>query len=173
MNKPKSTEQNLIDAMNDSIFKKLREGYVMDLKKPELDPFERASIISGVIEENNWSQREFARQFNIPKSTVEDWLLFNRIEPQEYDDLVKSGVTPTQIYRDLRDRKKEKPGKKIQVSELDIFLKTAIKDFTALKEFIITDQSEALLAQLRAVLVNVELKMKEKQKNDAKTKSKQ
>jgi len=64
------------DIMDNAIANKLRENYVVDLKKPDIDSFERAVIIRKVLDERKWSIREMARQWGFSKSTIEDWLPF-------------------------------------------------------------------------------------------------
>ena len=44
--------------------------------------------------------------FGFKKSTVEDWLLWNRITEKEYEKIIKNGYSYTEIYRNLRDNKK-------------------------------------------------------------------
>jgi hypothetical protein len=123
-----------MDGMDIEIGKKLKEGYVRDLQKPEIDPFERAAIIASVLEDKKWSVRELGRQWGFPKSTLEDWLLFNRISEEEYNELRKKGHTPTQIYRELREGRAAAPGrqkarvggaKSFDAAELNLFLRAA------------------------------------------------
>ena len=91
----------------DTINKTLVENYVRDLQKKELDKFERAAIIRQYIEDKHISQREFARRFGIPKSTVEDWLLYNNIHELDYSSMKKKGFNATEIYRLLRENKRK------------------------------------------------------------------
>lgn len=140
------------DVMNEGILKKLREGYVMELRKPEIDVFERAAIISQVLQENGWSIREMGRQYNIPKSTIEDWLLFTKISEEEYDKLLADGVTPTEIYRELRNHKKRKiPKRKAQstISSLDIYLREIIRELDGYVSYDITNDTLELLNELK------------------------
>jgi hypothetical protein len=101
----------MTDPMLKVISEKLREGYVQDLRKPDIDPFERAAILATFLEDKKWSVREMARQLSIPKSTLEDWLLFTRISETEYNGLRKKSHTPTQIYRELREGRESTAGR--------------------------------------------------------------
>lgn len=97
----------------------LKERYVLDLIKPDVDAFKRAAIIQSLIEEKGWTQRELARRFNVPHSTVQDWLLFNTIAEEEYNKMLKSGFKQTDIYRTLREKRGDKS--KV-ISDVDVFL---------------------------------------------------
>ena len=104
--------------MKDEIFIVLAEGFVQELKKPSIDRFERAIIIRRLLDEQQISIREFSRKYGFSKSTVEDWLLYNKITEAEYNGLVQKGVKPTDIYRGLRDHKTSSSPK----CELDFLL---------------------------------------------------
>lgn len=91
----------------EDINKKLRLGFATELKKPEIDKFERATIIRKVMEDNNWSQRQFATEIGVPHSTVQDWLLFSKLKETEYEKLKTKGVSDTEIYKTLRVKSKE------------------------------------------------------------------
>jgi len=99
----------------------LREWYVRDLTKPEIDKFERATILRAAIIDSGLSIRGFGEKYGINKSTVEDWLLYNRISEQEYNKLVASGVSPKSIYKTLRGDKKNLPSlEKIDIELLEM-----------------------------------------------------
>ena len=85
----------------------LRQRYIADLRKDEIDKQERAQIIKRVLVENGWSQRELARQFGFAKSTVEDWLLW---DDDRVPQLILRGLSDTEIYKVLRNNRAEKGG---------------------------------------------------------------
>jgi len=82
----------------------LRQRYIADLRKDEIDKQERAQIIKRVVVENGWSQRELARQFGFAKSTVEDWLLW---DDERVPQLILRGLSDTEIYKVLRNNRKK------------------------------------------------------------------
>lgn len=84
---------------------KLRENYLLDLKKKEINKFERAEMIRNMMTDKNLSIREFALKYNINKSTIEDWLLYERISESEFQAHKKNGFSTTEIYRMLRETK--------------------------------------------------------------------
>lgn len=84
----------------------LTERYIWDLRKPGINKFERARIIKKYLIYHNLSGRGFALKFGFKKSTIQDWLLWNNMTQETYDKLKQNGLTPTQIYRMLRDDKK-------------------------------------------------------------------
>ena len=127
----------------DKIEKKIKEGdnkmndtlvhnFIMDLKKKEVDPIDRAHLIKEFIRERKLSQRSFAYQFGIPKSTVEDWLLWNNIEREEKEKLQGEGISKTEIYRTLRKNKQiknltEKDFTDIKLKEISSMISPLIK----------------------------------------------
>jgi len=150
------TQQTQTDRMAQKIATSLRESYVRDLQKPELDYFERAAIISHVLEDKGWSIREMARQLIIPKSTIEDWLLFSRISEEEYDALRAEGISHTQIYRELRDRKGQK-NPRINLPELDMLLKGQLNSLKSCnKEFNYSEKTRDLLSKVHNELNRIE-----------------
>lgn len=94
--------------MNQEIIRKLKYNYLMSLNKTPLDKIERARVIISYMEEYKLSGREFARIFNIPKSTVEDWLLYNRITAEELKQMKRLGLSHKDIYKYLRGNKQTK-----------------------------------------------------------------
>lgn len=97
----------------------LGERYVCDLKKPDIDKFERAEIIQHILDEKDLSIRQFAKDYGFNYSTVQDWLLWNRITPKEYVELKQQGMTHTQVYRQLRNDQGFKPSKYIEKLVID------------------------------------------------------
>lgn len=106
----------------------LRECYVRDLAKPSVDKFARAAIIREYITGAGISTREFGRRFNIPKSTVEDWLLYNHITEEEYAALLAKDLRPIDIYRGLRENRN-----KTVLPEIDVVLQEVKSKITNLR----------------------------------------
>lgn len=104
--------------------KKLIINLSLDWRKEKLDKFERAYLLREYIDSQNSSIRKVALELDIPRSTIEDWLLWNRITKPEYDELISQGVAHKDIYRSLRENKKQPVFKQ---SALDIQLKRLLK----------------------------------------------
>ena len=85
--------------------KRLTEHYIMDLKKPEITKWERATIVKQYLDDNNMSIRGFGIKFNIPKSTIEDWLLYRNVTQKQYNNMIRKGYGHKQIYKLLRENK--------------------------------------------------------------------
>ena len=142
------------DIMDNAIANKLRENYVVDLKKPDIDSFERAVIIRKVLDERKWSIREMARQWGFSKSTIEDWLLFNKISEAEYEKLIKKGMTPTTIYRELRARKTQE---KVKIIGLDNEMRTLTKNVKkAILKLEYSTETQVLINNLKNELNRLE-----------------
>ena len=146
------------------IERKLKEGYVLDLKKPTIDKFERATIIRELLREKGWSIRRLAREWGFSKSTVEDWLLYNNIEEETYNELITKGHTPTSIYRDLRKNRGEK---KPSLTDLDLRIKTILQDIQNIKNsFSHSVHSKELIDKLINELNIIKMNINFKEKGD-------
>jgi len=83
----------------------MTERLIYDWKKPNINQFQRAKLLKGYLITTGLSKRAFAEKFNISRSTIEDWLLWNNITPQDYTDLKKKGMMHLEIYKLLRTGK--------------------------------------------------------------------
>ena len=153
----------------------LVHNYIMDLKKKDIDRYERAEIMKEYIEKEKISQREFGRRFNIPKSTVEDWLLVTKISKEEYKEVkTKNNLTDSDMYRLLRKSKKktareikEIPGIDIELGKLSFLfqnLSTVLKQKGTIKY---TEDTKSLISKNIKFLKELEgyIKNKEELKN--------
>lgn len=103
----------------DDIVRKLKAAYVCDLRKPEIDKLERARIIRSILNENKWSIRKMSMEFGIPKTTIEDWLLFEKLDAPQYAKLKGSDVKETELYRLLRSNKRLSSAQVVELTGLD------------------------------------------------------
>jgi hypothetical protein len=132
----------------EAVIKELVFNLMCDLKKKELDKFQRAKLIKSYLEDTGISQRQLALSIGVPKSTVEDWLLWDRMKPQEYDSLVKEGYTHTDIYESLRDGTLSGKDKAIDlalencISRMQVF---KIKPPTSSKTKVLIDELKHIL----------------------------
>jgi len=101
----------------------LVHNFIMDLKKKDIDRYERAEIIKGYLDKEKISQREFGRRFDIPKSTVEDWLLITKLPKEEYEEVkAKNNLNDSDMYRLLRKNRKKTPSQIKDIPGIDIEL---------------------------------------------------
>ncbi len=84
-------------------------NYFLDMRKKDINKRQRAELLATYLEENDKSQRELAKELGIPHSTIQDWLMINRISDEDYQKYVEQGMTDTAIYRMLRNNKKAEP----------------------------------------------------------------
>jgi len=97
-------------------------NFMLDMRKKEIDPFKRAKMIQEYMKEKNLSQRALADKLGIPKSTIQDWCLWTRIDKDEYKEMKSNGLNDTKIYRVLRDNKKEDKSVILSKTDLDFDL---------------------------------------------------
>jgi len=88
--------------MTEELNKELFDHYIYTVKAPHFDKHKRAELIKAYIEENNISNREFSRKFDVPIGTLQDWLLWAKVTPFQVEQLKDLGMTSHMIQRSLR-----------------------------------------------------------------------
>jgi len=58
-------------------------------KKPDVNKQARAKFLKKLLEESKMSQREFCDAFDLKKSTLTGWLVYDKISEEEYTELRK------------------------------------------------------------------------------------
>lgn len=92
--------KNIIDEK--MLLSKLQHRYIDDLRKDELDAFERAAVIMTVCKSEQLSIRGFANKYNFKRSTVDDWVRIGNLSEEKVKELKDAGVKDTAIYHALR-----------------------------------------------------------------------
>jgi transposase len=113
--------------------------YIHELKSPEINKYQRASMIKEYIVFENLSIRQFANVFNIHRSTVEDWLLPLRVSEDKYNEL-NSILPKKSVYKILRNHKLEDITElktcSMKIKQFIVFIKSeAYKEFNHDKDF--------------------------------------
>lgn len=82
---------------------------VMDWKKKDIHPHDRALFLKELQESKGISQRQLAKELGLSHSTLQDWTCISRISKEQYDKLIEDDtINKTDIYRTLRrDREQE------------------------------------------------------------------
>lgn len=128
---------------------------LVNLKKEPIDPLVRAKMIKRYIEKEKTSIRKLAKQIGINKSTIEDWLLWDRITEKEYKQLKEIGMNHTEIYKTLRKNKKEP----INIEEMTINekIRKDIEKYERMLEnnIIKNEETDKLLTELIEILVKI------------------
>ena len=129
------------------------EGWLLDLRKPEIHKYDRAVLIRRYIKNKQISQRELAKKLGIPKSTVEDWLLYDKLSKGEYQDLISQGFTCAEIYKRLRNNKATPIKEIFDMSLLDKELhKSIMKIRPLIRKVSPTQNTIQLMQDLRNIL---------------------
>jgi transposase len=115
------------------MYEEILFNYMLDLRKKDINRYERAKLIQKYLHDNKISQRQLAKEIGVPHSTIQDWLLVIRLEPEEYETMKDKGLSDTDVYRHLRNNK-TKPKKEVLET---CFLDKEIEKFlTRIKEYI-------------------------------------
>lgn len=72
-------------------------------KKPDLDKITRAKFIRHWLKENHISLREACKMFNIPKSTLTGWLVWDKITPKQMKIMIDNNIPIRTIHESLRN----------------------------------------------------------------------
>lgn len=115
----------------DVVSENLIYNLLLDLKKKKITKRERAELIVKYLTSTGLSQRALAVELDIPHSTIQDWLMINRISEEQYRDYLDKGLTETDIYRLLRENKLKK-GKELDKEIIISQVKRTKKKFSKL-----------------------------------------
>jgi transcriptional regulator with XRE-family HTH domain len=86
--------------------KEIVENTIIDWKKKEIHPVDRADLIRTYMQEYNLSQRDLCNLFGISKSTLHGWLQFSRLSKEEYGRVLSKGYTKSEISTLLKENTK-------------------------------------------------------------------
>lgn len=132
-------------ANNDLVF-----NYIVDLKKKNINYFDRARLVNKYIIDEKLTQRGLGEIIGVPHSTIYDWLLWLKISEDEYDELLLEGYNDTQIYQILRGNKKMKKETFTKKSKIEFLLEVSIKKLEPfVKRAPKTPEVSTLLLKLR------------------------
>lgn len=168
-------KKDIIDKgdVKDDSFLLLGDWYVNDMKKKDIDKFERAAILQRMIKELGVSEREFSRRYSLHHNTLQDYLLYNEISPKEYETLQASGLSASSIYRHLRNRKGTgvtNPHSEVIVWAKDVRVKARLYQKNNFKY---PENTEILLEeavnQMNNLIVHVRLESKKNRTKSANT----
>jgi len=145
-------------------------NFLCDLKKKDIDKFARARLINEYMRERNLSIRQLAKQLNIPKSTIEDWVRWAQLPQEEYKEYKEQGFTHTDIYESLRDgtlaeRRKENLMPILDLTKKDLAIDRMLRRcISTLEVFKIkppySSETKKHIAQLRKILDTIESQIK-------------
>lgn len=94
---------------HDEVVNNLLFNSFLDMRKKEINKHQRAKLLEKYMQDTGVSGRGLAEQLGIPKSTLQDWLMINRITEDDYNAYLDKGFSETDIYRMLRNNKKSAP----------------------------------------------------------------
>ena len=154
------------------IFSLLENNYIEDLKKNDLDKFERCKVLKSIMERHKLNPHTLAKKLNKPKTTIQDWLLYAKIDNKKYEKLKKEGFRDTDIFRSLRNSKKVEDVEKIEFKKyttgdptklpvidlgLDDVLKKDIKELSPyVLRGVVTRDTIDLIIELKSILNRIQ-----------------
>jgi len=149
------------------IDKNILFNLLIDFRKKNISGIEKARLIQSYLDETKLSQRQLAKEMDISHSTIQDWLLFNKISKDEYETMKNNGLNQSDIYRLLRNNKKVNKEYFIENNKLQYILKQVIIMLKPYQRKIDTSlQTKELIQELHEIsnvmLMKYELELKNK-----------
>lgn len=80
-------------------------NYLVDLKKKEINPIDRAKIIREYMDCQKIGLREMSRELGMPASTLQEWVNYSKITKEEYENYKNQGLGETAIRELVTDNK--------------------------------------------------------------------
>lgn len=150
-----------MDVSNELVY-----NFLIELKKKEISPIDRAVIIKSYIKENGMSARGLAKELGMPHSTLQDWMDYDRISKVEFEAMIDKGINKKTIHKTLRTtRGMDAQYKAIVQNDLNIQLQNSIVSLTCYMnnpEF--NTETSELIKKLKNILNRIELNMDLKNK---------
>jgi len=131
------------------INKYIAGNVLLDWQKHDIDKIERARFIKDYMKDHNISLRQLSVQTNIPKTTLHDWIAYDRLTKSQFKHLKNQGVTKTQIHKYLQYNL-DKKYINVEVKPIDIELKEVLSKLRKYNNGGIegTTQSKELLREI-------------------------
>lgn len=111
--------------MDNNLVEKLQFAYMCDLKKKDIDKFERAKIILDYMEKNKLSKRALSREMGIKLTTLHGWIQYDKITIKQYETFRRDGLSEADIFNALKRRESESIKEK---KAFDLFLEDWISN---------------------------------------------
>lgn len=141
-------------------------NFLLEIKRKEIHPVERAEMINQYLKEENLSARALAADLGIPHSTLQDWLDYSRMKTKDYDDLVKNGVSKKVIHRMLRGHRNGSITLNAE-NILNLKLQEALSEFRDyINKPVWTNDTLILLKELKNVLARIEIHIEQNMKTN-------
>jgi len=84
------------------VVEKLKESYIKDLSKPNIDKFERAELLKKFMKRQGYSLGDMCKIFGFKKGTLSGWLKWDELGKEKYEQLKKTGMTESDITNMLK-----------------------------------------------------------------------
>jgi hypothetical protein len=88
--------------MSEDLMLKLQSRYLDDLRKKDIDEYERAEIIQSMMKKERLSIRGFCKQYGFNRSAVQDWLRYAKVSKKDRMEMNKKGISNNIIYNGMR-----------------------------------------------------------------------
>ena len=102
------------DVLSKNDINTLLELTMVDLRKPEINPLLRARVVNNYLKTSNQTLSQASRFLGIPKTTLHTWLMYNKIGEDKYAELLRGGLSKTQVHNIVKN-----PSKLNEVSSLN------------------------------------------------------
>jgi len=80
-------------------------NWLLDLRKKEIEPVERAEIIKKFLVTKGWTQIRLAKELGVPPQTILSWVIWGRMNKKEYNILRKRGYSKSELFHSLNNNR--------------------------------------------------------------------
>lgn len=129
------------------------------MQKDELNPFERAELISRYKELKGLSLTGLSQHLDIPKTTLHGWLSYLNTTEKDYQLRLDNGESKTDLFNELRCNSKD-------TRPADFHLKKAITYLRRALRSSITEMSFRELEEIKNITGKIETKVGKLKEND-------
>ena len=142
-----------------------------DWSKSDINKFERARFIETWLKKDKMSIRQLSNLSEIPKSTIESWLVYNKITESEYNKLRKIGFSELEICKSIRKHQLKKTKLDVDLEQFLIELRKLNKSVKSLIKIPpnnseIEEEIISLRNNLGRLLMYIEKKRNKKEINE-------
>jgi len=142
----------------------LIHNFLTDLRKKDINIFERAKLIKEYKDHKGVSRRQLAKQLDIPHPTLVKWENWASIDKVKYEELKLKGFSDRDIYLKLFTNKGKGASPVNFKTKLDLDLKRVNQIIVShIKEPVTSEDTIKYLEELRNSLNRLEMNIEKRQ----------
>ena len=137
-------------------------NFIVDLKKKDIDDVDKGMLIKQYMQEHNLSLKSACKEFGLPKTTLQNWLCFAKVNKEELLLLTKKGYSKRNIRDAVYKNKIDLLLSDHAPNHFDLLIEeliTKLRGYTN-KDIEMTCQTSLLVHNLKELVVKIEQRVK-------------